>query len=83
MIAVLLGSRVKGKTSWVTVRGRKRLHARGLREGDLVTITLSRNRFENESKTICEDCILDIEGSVMICAEHVEASGSSVFIDLR
>lgn len=83
MVAVLVCSERIGRSCWAAVRGKEVIQFRGLGEGDLVRVSF-RKEEEIEIMEFDSDGKFPIpEGTLRIRAEHVEASGSPIFIDLR
>lgn len=84
MIAVLMSSRRQGSSSWSAVRGRKKVSISGLSEGDLLRIVLSDGVDHHLNHGVQEDTVIEIpDWCVRVMAEHIEISGSPVYVDLR
>lgn len=85
MIGVLLFSRSPRKSSWAAVRGSKEIRVTGMKEKDLVKIKLKGNGHEGvEFISMSDDCSFNIPDDVeAMMAEHVEASGSDVCVEMH
>jgi len=84
MIGVLLFSRSPRTSSWAAVRGSKEILVSGTREGDLVRIRLKGNSHDGVEFMAMGDSKFEIpDGTEQIQAQHEEASGGDVCVEMN
>ena len=84
MIAVLIASCKPGRSSWSAVRGRKTVRVRGMTDGDSITISGRGKLIAEFSITVTEDADIQVPDSCdQVAVEHIETSGSLVYVDLK
>lgn len=85
MIAVLIGSRTVGSSSWAAVRNRKTIVVEGMGDADLIRVFF---RYKESNEVTHQDIWNNgefslPEGCDRVRVDHIETSGSYVFVDLK
>lgn len=84
MIAVLMASVKRGKSSWAAVRGRKTIHVTGMTAGDVIHISGLNADGTKCAIGVDADVLVEVpECCLKIMVEHIETSGNPIFVDLR